>query len=110
MTPFDDAGFTTTTTPAITDPFSLTSLVSWLELQPPAQTYCYTDIGHCLLSQYMLGMGFKGVNCGAFANVRWEEPDGKIVFKDLGEQFWQVAVNHPRDFGSALIRARSYQS
>ena len=46
------------------DPFSLDSLVAWLEKQPAAKVYCYEDTGVCLLSQYFTAMGFERVFMG----------------------------------------------
>jgi hypothetical protein len=89
------------------DPFSLGSLIAWLETKPPAERYCYQDNGGCLLHQYFSHAGF---------NVQWV---GGWTFKttegarhELSDEFSEIAAGLVRGvamdftFGSALSRAR----
>lgn len=93
------------------DPFSLDSLIAWLETQPSDKEYCYLDNGHCLLGQYFTAMGFNGVQVGGgdfdheFAeNVRFPEILGDVAYGDL------ITSDYVRTFGAALHRARAYAS
>lgn len=43
------------------DPFSLDTLIAWLETKNPDEQYCYMDSGRCLLSRYFIAQGFKNV-------------------------------------------------
>lgn len=88
-----------------TDPFSLDSLVAWLEKQPAAKVYCYADTGHCLLSQYFTAMGFENITMGS--NYFFGVDRSRV---ELPPHFDNVAVSHPRTFGKALARARRFQN
>lgn len=88
-----------------TDPFSLESLIAWLEKQPEDKSYCYTSSGRCLLAQYFTAQGFADVLVGAYdvdysVNREW---DTNVEF---GPAFHDIAQGYPRDFGAALARAR----
>lgn len=79
------------------DPFSLESLIAWLEKQPTAKEYDFCDCnGRCLLDQYAAAMGLKNES-GLY--VRLDAAfDGAAGF--------YIAVGFPRTFGAALDRAR----
>lgn len=82
------------------DPFSLESLIAWLEKQPAKRTYCYLDNGACLLGQYYLDRGFAAVHVGGMSvtlNGHQQE---------MPDDFSDIPVGHPRTFGGALRRAR----
>ena len=69
------------------DPFTLESLIAWLETRNPDERYDWTDGATCMCAQYF--------NVGAL----WDSqpgvrPDG-------------LAVVHPWTFGAALERARA---
>jgi len=88
------------------DPFSLDTLISWLEKQPAKTAYNYSCNGHCLLAQYFTAMGFVGV--AMYSDVF--EHDGAPDVK-LPPHFDDIAVGEPGvsmklTFGAALWRAR----
>jgi hypothetical protein len=85
------------------DPFSLESLIAWLEKQPEDKTYCYTDTGQCLLSQYFLSNGFENVAVGPYDFDHGSDFQYK---EKLPPSFNEIAQGRPRQFGSALDRAR----
>ena len=84
------------------DPFSLDSLISWLERMPPAATYCYALYEDCLLAQWLkatfddFGPSTKVMCYGYFAG-------GKHI--DL-TNFEPIVMADTRTFGAALERAR----
>lgn len=99
-----------------TDPFTLESLIAWLEKQPDSERYDYTCNGHCLMAQYFTAMGFKGVEAnpssvihrgGDFPLPKWFNAIA------LGGRCAHFAeCNYPngpsdRTFGAALIRSRA---
>jgi len=87
------------------DPFSLDSLIAWLEKQPADVAYDYSCNGHCLLAQYFTEKGFRGV---AMYSELFEHEDGADVM--LPPHFDDIAVgvqgNMKLTFGAALRRAR----
>jgi hypothetical protein len=86
------------------DPFSLESLIEWLEKQPSDEIYCYTEPGGCLLSQYFYAAGFGTVNMGP------EDFDYGETFQHrakLPRHFDDIAQGWSRTFGAALCRARA---
>lgn len=79
------------------DPFTLESLIAWLEKQPANGCYYVFPTEECLLGQFAKAMG-----CDDAASKSWE----------LGNQshFARVAFEFPEDaqtFGSALARAKA---
>ena len=89
------------------DPFTLESLVAWLEKMPGDEVYCYTDSGRCLLSQYfseMLGRPVSITN----SYWRFEESFQRLP---LPKRFDDIAVGEGLSdgwtFGAALTRARA---
>ncbi len=85
------------------DPFTLGSLIAWLEKQPGAKRYKYMNCdGRCLYGQYMKSVG-----------VSWDEaaplvgsPDPHKLFR---EEVYGIAFDNesrPPTFGAALSRAR----
>lgn len=96
--------FDPTTKPEVkADPFSLESLIAWLEKQPAEESSCYLHSGTCLLSQYFTAQGFKQVNVGGFCVH--EGPNWKVVGK-YSMAFVRIAQTG-RTFGHALERARA---
>jgi len=91
------------------DPFSLESLIAWLEKQPADGVYCYADTGHCLISQHFKAAGFGpriAVGVGSFCTAplrseRWSRDN------NYPSAFDDIAVARPRTFGAALTRARA---
>jgi hypothetical protein len=96
------------------DPFSLESLIAWLEKQPADKQYCYLDNGNCLHCQYFTAMGFENVHAFGFAIYHGKNPMLSSMGQDdaienggrLSDQFVDVAVLGRHTFGAALDRAR----
>lgn len=86
--------------------FSATSLLGWLETQPPEVTYDYCDCGGgCLLDTYLDHCGIPvgdddlgGKNYYRLAN---------IMLNEQGNIDWLVACEFPRTYGAAAARLRS---
>lgn len=84
------------------DPFTLESLIAWLEKQPADQGYEWHNCdGGCLIGLYGAYHGFSWrqmIDCpgGDPENT----PYAKLTPGGL-------AAAHPRTFGAALIRARA---
>jgi hypothetical protein len=74
------------------DPFSLASLIAWLEKQPAETEYSYIDPRFCVIGQWRKAMGAVDVVVSL-----WNAPMNK---------FWAIAISQPRTFGAALTRAR----
>lgn len=95
------------------DPFSLESLIAWLEKQPAAKVYCYTDNGDCLLAQYFTAMGFERVEMLTrifdHANGTEKLPDffNDIALDNMASRY-ATDKDRPDDrtFAGALSRAR----
>jgi hypothetical protein len=79
-------------------------LIEWLETQDPEIKYCYADGGSCLIAQFLIAHGFKEPS--VTPNDYREEIDGEP--KLLPPELNAIAVDLPRDFGSALARARTW--
>lgn len=106
------------TTETKIDPFSLASLIAWLERQPTDGCYDYTCNGQCLLAQYFTDAGFKNIrmftDCfmhgkSAPPGVSREEAI-RLGVTYLPDQFNEVASRGNRTFGAALRRARTAAS
>jgi|SRR5882672_9604510 len=83
------------------DPFSLDTLIAWLEKQPADKVYCYIDNGRCLLAQYFKEMGFKNALIGPYDF----DCEGANSVK-LPRHFNEISQRWDRTFGAALKRAR----
>jgi len=89
------------------DPFSLESLIAWLEKQPKDKVYCYVDNGHCLIAQYLLSLGYQAV--GVDARGFYDRSDDSLNTANLislHPNLNTVAVREPYTFGAALERGR----
>jgi len=99
-----------TLAPATPAPFTLESLIAWLETMPPQESYRFecTD-GSCLIGQYSTAHGQGRLpyyqQTEAFANAWGGEPDGLRI-----SHAERLAVSEPWTFGAALTRARAYQA
>lgn len=76
------------------NPFSLESLIAWLEKQPPDANYDWSDAAKCVLGQFAAAMGAD---------------DAELESLSLSniEPFDNVALDSPYTFGAALERARA---
>lgn len=102
------------------DPFSLESLIAWLERQPAGKSYRYTCNGNCLLAQYFTAAGLENVHMWTDGfwhgptkcpgNVGQEEAIASKQITRFPPTFNQVAVCEPSTFGAALARARKFAS
>lgn len=86
-------------------PFQLSSLISWLESQPPESTYTYSDCGRCLLAQYFTAMGFKKIIITS-ESMYYRDPTERG--QSLPSFFNQISLGSPRTFGDALKRAKEH--
>lgn len=99
--------------PVRLDPFSLESLIAWLEKQDGDAEYCWFGDGQCLFKQYGLAMGLgdaiirslpEGFASSAYnavtagSEARYEYP--------TCEPF-NIALQLPHTFSAALSRARN---
>lgn len=85
------------------DPFSLKSLMEWLEKQPADDEYCFLDTGGCLFFQYLDHNGVVVASVGG--NYYRAEQHGEMITLPHG---WpKIAAEEPRTFGAALERARA---
>jgi hypothetical protein len=84
------------------DPFTLESLIAWLEKQPANSTYpFYNCRGECLFSQYLAHCGFakRPVDYDREGFRGWD-----ILHND---PLRGIAETEPWTFGAALKRARA---
>lgn len=98
----------------VREPFSLESLIAWLETKPADEPYCYNSNGHCLWAQYLRDTGIaKRPNVGP---DEWNDcAPGAINHLLPGARHrgdydgWGnvIAKTEPRAFGAALSRARA---
>ena len=87
----------------VDDPFSLKSLIAWLEKQPADRAYEFYDCDACLIAEYLRAV--KG----------WETPANHTSSYVTGffgsmEEYHGVAARWPWTFGAALERARALES
>ena len=95
-----------------TQVFTLESLISWLKQQPPEKTYCYTDGGNCLLSQYFRAHGVLGTVCNRKVGRHLLPPNFNAIAGGAGD-FTGITYTPKNDanwqrqriFGHALARA-----
>jgi hypothetical protein len=83
------------------NPFSLESLIAWLEKQPAAAVYDWSQPRSCLLGQWCQ---FNGLIDAAVGDKSLE-----IGTYDRGRNiFFKIAMSEPYTFGAALERAREF--
>lgn len=88
------------------DPFSLDTLIAWLEKQPENKVYCYLDNGGCLLAQYFQANGHPDAEVGGFEVWLTGSPSKRDDEVILPDSFSKIAQEGERTFGAALKRAR----
>lgn len=86
------------------DPFSLPSLIAWLEMRPKDDLYCYESTGRCLLAQYFKSCGYDNPCAGP--DVIYYGPQLRKLIP-TPPAFQEVSFGQPRTFGAALERARA---
>jgi hypothetical protein len=94
-------------------PYTLESLIAWLERKNPEGSYDYLDPHGCMIYQYF---SFAGVHCLGVSSEHWQ--DGKGAYNPIPKYFYCISSGHRRDddlwrvwtFGAALLRARAYQA
>ena len=89
--------------PVTTDPFSLESLIAWLEKQPCDQWYAWACAGECLIGQWLHSIdrnSHPDDNGGSFGYIVYGEP------VDL-TRYDSIALDGKSTFGAALERART---
>lgn len=81
------------------DPFTLDSLIAWLETKDPVEEYVWFNLkGSCLLSQYSCAHGGSPWYVKHFGGEEKCQP------------FENMAFDRPHTFGAALTRARSIKA
>lgn len=92
------------------DPMTVHGLIAWLETQPPARTYSYTQLDHCLFAKYAESLGY-GKGRRALRGYCAKFPMAQIN-TDVGLPHWgneiATASYGGENFGAALKRARAY--
>jgi hypothetical protein len=92
------------------DPFSLHTLVAWLDTMPSNERYRYFSHGNCALAQYFKAQGFTDVSVSGFT---WSSAErGKRLlpkdFEDVPVPEWRWSTfGLSSTFGAALERARA---
>jgi hypothetical protein len=89
------------------DPFSLRSLIAWLETQPADETYCYMDNGHCLVAQYLESHGYRNLGVDRRGFYYSVGVGRARAWQDLPPVLNDIALRGLHTFGAALERARS---
>jgi hypothetical protein len=91
--------------PVVHDVMSTESLVAWLETMPADGTYEFSNTRTpCLQAQYFEAMGTPTRLLG----------NTSVMFRDgirrgpISKAFQVTAFNHPRTFGAALERAKTF--
>jgi len=90
------------------DPFSLETLIAWLEKQPLEGKYYFFSTHNCLLARYFKAQGFSKVEVSGFSVLL----DG--TWCELPLSFRRTATTSPTwkfwlgKFGASLATARSY--
>jgi hypothetical protein len=88
------------------DPFSLASLIAWLEHQASHTSYSYAEPQDCLLCRYFIAMGFNDVGVNP-AVVHWNDFEDE---RPLPQGWDRLALSAPWTYGAALKRARALAS
>ena len=84
------------------DPFSLESLIAWLEMQPADKTYNWSDCeGGCLIGLYGAAMGWS------WHDVCTAERLCDAPYYRLSTANGCIAYSTPHTFSGALSRARA---
>lgn len=86
------------------DPFALSSLIAWLQTQPPEQKYNYISSRRCLLAQYFRAKGFKWMV--VLPKTLYH---GWVKRTPFSNEFEIVANNKPWTVGAALERAQHFE-
>ena len=83
------------------DPFSLESLIAWLEKQPAEATYNYCEPSQCLLGKYVAANG------GEYFGAHYQIGDQAQSAMSYGlGPLGDIVHGGPWTFGDALDRAR----
>ena len=89
------------------DPFTIQSLIAWLEKQPADSPYVYDSPQYCLLYQYFkaAGVDFKSIGPGyiRYSGEHTEPLPPAFEYTALGRD----GEKEHCTFGKALARARS---
>jgi hypothetical protein len=92
------------------DPFSVASLIAWLERRNPLDDYCYSSTGECLLARYFAECGFNNVIMAAHFFYHFPHRGGAYETMPLPPHFNDIAKGKVRTFGAALKRARAIEA
>lgn len=89
-----------------TDPFTLESLIAWLEQQPAADTYDFFEWDGCLLARWLQTMDPAAHVAGHAFNGYAYTVNGKEVDLHKFRSIAFDAAGNNYTFGDALARAR----
>lgn len=85
-----------------TNPFTLESLIAWLETMPADTEYPYMNVQECIACQYLQAHGYQRP---------WEGPDAGLALyaRAMGgeDNYFKIAQSGRWTFGAALERARA---
>lgn len=80
--------------------WNVKKFIAWLRKKPANKEYRYSDIGNCLLCQYLRSQGFRKLTADP-----WTIYTPTQVFA-IPRHLNKVAVDDPMTFGGALERAK----
>ena len=93
------------------DPFSLESLIAWLEKQPADKPYDYIDSTNCLLCQYFRSVGFNVYTLsGNDFDIRGRLGfiEFPVILQNVSQGDYETERRRAWTYGAALARARAY--
>lgn len=88
------------------DPFTLASLIAWLEKQPASAPYSYMSNGQCLLAQYFTAVGYRDVSMGGYDFGHADSVDRVVLPQHFNSIAIGDRVHRAFTFDAALERAR----
>lgn len=101
--PLDQQGFVIDA-PAKADPFTLDSLIAWLETMPADRVYNFFDCdGRCLIGQYIAAKSSSN-HWRHYGYPNWMD------LVDAHPHVSKIATHEPFTFGAALLRARALKA
>jgi hypothetical protein len=96
-----------------TNPYTIQSLIAWLETKPADATYRYDSPYHCLLHQYFTAAGVKFNSIGPgyirYAHDPYHRESLPRGFEEIAVgDFYKGRRGNMQTFGAALNRARGW--
>lgn len=89
------------------NPFSLESLIAWLEKQPTDRQYCFTEWGECLIAKWLLSIDPRShLAQNAPTGFYYVVLEQTMDFNHFGDIAAGMHWGDSWTFGAALARAR----